>query len=259
MRGRIVHYNPNEGKGLIAAEERQFAFGISEWCSEVAPAINQTVDFTWDEQNQITGLKLVDAQVMAKEKLNQFASTAGSQSQVAAVAIGQIRNRMGLAPMVVAAVLFAAWFFLPALTINNGFGYSRSFSISDVLGIQLNSSSAGSSFGFWAFLGLVAVAAPWAAPWLRARWASLLNLAPLAMLVIAFIRVRWQMHALVSQAIDAAGQFGGASAQSMMKDMVNQMGAELGKAVSFGIGFWVVLLLSLALAIVGLKRYFAHT
>jgi hypothetical protein len=45
MRVRIVHYQPMEGKGLIASEGRQYAFSIAQWHSETAPALNGAVEF----------------------------------------------------------------------------------------------------------------------------------------------------------------------------------------------------------------------
>lgn len=258
MRGKIVHYNPNEGKGLIAAEDHQFAFAISQWRSEVAPAVNQTVDFEPNDQGEVTGLRLVDAQALAKERLTQLAGSAGTQGHVATALAGQVRQRMGTVTMVVATVLLIGWFFLPALTVSFGFGISKSFSISDILGLQLSSSGATSSFGFFAFLGFIAVLAPWASAWMRQRWATLLNTAPLVMLILSFVRVRWELHSLVSQAIDAAGAMGGGQAAAMAQGMADQMADQISKAVSFGFGFWLVLLLSLALAIIGFKRFTTH-
>lgn len=260
MRGKIIHYNATEGRGLVAADEHQLAFEIGQWRSELAPALNQTVECALDELQRLTSLKLVDAQTLAKERLNQFANSAGGQSQLAAAqgaaVLQQLRGRMGMAAMVAAAVLFLAWFFLPALSVSMGMGMGigHSFSVSDLLGLQLSQMGANSSFGFWALLGLVAVLLPWLTPWLRSRRAGLLNTAPLAMLVVAFLRVRWQVHSLVSQAIDAAGQMGGVQAQAMAQGMVDQMSAQVSKALSFDIGFWLVLLLSLALAVLGMRR-----
>lgn len=255
MRGKIIHYNGNDGKGLISAGERQLPFSISQWCSDSAPAVNQTVDVSLDDTGALVRIVLLDGQTLAKEKLSQFASLGGDQGQQAATkgkaVFQQVSGRMGVSLMIVCAVLFFAWFFLPALSVNLGYG-SKSFSVSDILGLDLQS---GSSFGFWSFLGLVAVLLPWVAPWLRARWASLAFCAPLLMVIIAYAHVRWQMHASISNAMDQAGQLGGAQAQAMIQGMADQMAANVGKAISYGVGFWIVLLLSLYLAFIGIKRY----
>lgn len=255
MRGKIIHYNGNDGKGLIATTERQFAFNISQWSSDSAPAVNQTVDVTTDEAGAPTRIVLVDAQTLAREKLRQFAAQGGSQGLQAAsqgkVLFQQLSNRMGLGVVIACIVLWLAWFAFPALSVHNGFA-SRSFSVSSVLGLDLEN---GSSFGFWSLLGLVAVALPWIAPWLRARWTALLHGAPLVMIAIAYAHVRWEMHAKVADAIKQAGAFGGPQAQAVIKGMIDQMAANVSKAISYDFGFWIVLLVSLYLAFTGIKQF----
>lgn len=255
MRGKIIHYNGNDGKGLIAVGERQVPFSIGQWSSDSAPAVNQTVEVSLDEVGSPTRIALVDTQTLAREKLSHFAALGGDQGQQAAtkgkVVFQHISGRMGVSLMIVCAALFVAWFFLPALSVNLGF-VGKSFSVSDVLGLNLQ---VGASFGFWSFLGLVAVVLPWVAPWLGARWASLFFCAPLLMIIVAYTRVRWQMHASVASAIDQAGQFGGADAQAMVQGMADQMAANVGKAISFDFGLWVVLLLSLYLAAMGVTHF----
>lgn len=263
QRGTVLQVPTGDNTGLLFLGGQQIPFQLAQvWQSPIAPATNQTIEVTLDDGGTPTRIVVVDAQTLAKEKLEQFAGRAGDHGQQAAAqgmaALQVVRNRMGLATMIVAAVLIIGWFFLPALTVDPGYGYSKSFSVSDVLGIQLSPSGVDSSFGFWGFLGLVAVIAPWAVAWLRPRWASLLHAAPLVMLIIAFVRVRLQVHSLISQAIDAAGQMGGGQAQAMVQGMADQMSNQVSKAVSFGFGFWLVLLLSLALAVVAFKRYSTH-
>ena len=48
MRGRIIHYNGADGKGLISADQRQIPFEISLWRSDTAPAVNQVVEMRLD-------------------------------------------------------------------------------------------------------------------------------------------------------------------------------------------------------------------
>lgn len=45
MRGTIVHYNANDGRGLIAARDGgQYSFGIEAWRSSISPRPDQVVD-----------------------------------------------------------------------------------------------------------------------------------------------------------------------------------------------------------------------
>ena len=255
MRGRIIHYNGNDGKGIILAEDRQVPFDITQWSSDSAPAVNQMVEISVDDVGTPMSIAVVHAQTLAKERLNQFTLQSGDQSQQTAAKgkaiFQQLRSRMGTTLMVVCAVLFVAWFIFPALSVRVGLA-GRTFSIFDILGLDLQ---AGVSFGFWSLLGLVAVLLPWLTPSLRARWASLFLCAPLLMIIVAFAHVRWQIHASVARAIDQANQLGGPQAEAIVQGMVDQITANAGKAVSFDFGFWVVLLISVYLAFIGIKRY----
>lgn len=259
-RGTVLQVPAGDSPGLIFVDGRQMPFQLAGvWQSPVAPAVNQVVDVSFDEVGVLTRVAVVDAQALAKERLNQFAGIAGDRGQQAMTKGGAVLHavvgRMGRGQSIACAALLVAWFFLPVLSVNAGFGIARDFTVLDILGINLSQSGANSNFGFWSFLGLVAVALPWIAPWSRTRWAPLLNAAPLLLLVVAYVRVRWQVHALVSQALDAAGQFGGAEAQEMMQGVMEQMSSRVGDAVSLDFWFWVVLAISLYLAATGAMRF----
>jgi hypothetical protein len=59
MRGTIVHYNANDGRGLIAARDGgQYPFGIETWRSNVSPRPDQVVDVAV-EGRQATAVVLV--------------------------------------------------------------------------------------------------------------------------------------------------------------------------------------------------------
>ena len=44
MRGKILQYNGNDGSGVIVADGQQYAFNISLWKGNIAPAVGKTVD-----------------------------------------------------------------------------------------------------------------------------------------------------------------------------------------------------------------------
>jgi len=59
MRGTIVHYNANDGRGLIAARDGgQYPFGIETWRSSVSPRPDQVVDLVV-EGRRATAVALV--------------------------------------------------------------------------------------------------------------------------------------------------------------------------------------------------------
>ena len=254
MRGKIIHYNSNDGKGLISAGERQLPFNIGEWSCDSAPAVNQTVEVTLDEAGAPIRIVIIDAQTLAREKLSQFASLSGDQSQQAATkgkAVFQhVSGRMGMTALVACIALWVAWFFLPAVDIDAVIT-TRSLPFSEVLGYSVAHPENGGSFGFFSFVGLLCIVAPWIAPWLTQRWAPRLNFAPLAFVIVFLIHLKWQMHTAVSQALDSVGGYGGEQGQAMATQMIQNISDQLSKAISIGWGFWVVLLASLALAAVG--------
>lgn len=77
MRGKIIHYNGSEGRGLIAADSRQFPFEIGHWRSDTAPTVNQTVDLVLSGDNVDAVTRMPD-EVILKEKACQLASKLGT-------------------------------------------------------------------------------------------------------------------------------------------------------------------------------------
>lgn len=70
MRGRIIHYSPNDARGLIAAEGRQYVFELAQWQDDIAPATNQTVDFA-PQGSRAHAVSVVPASVLLKESLRR--------------------------------------------------------------------------------------------------------------------------------------------------------------------------------------------
>lgn len=75
MRGRIIHYNASDGKGLIRAEDQQVPFEISLWCSDRAPAVNQIVELGW-AGGHLKSVTRVKKMVLVKEKVGGWAERA---------------------------------------------------------------------------------------------------------------------------------------------------------------------------------------
>ena len=77
MRGRIIHYNGNDGRGLIAADNRQLPFEIGHWRSDTAPSVNATVDLAL-AGDAVESVTRVPDDVLLKEKAGQLASKLGT-------------------------------------------------------------------------------------------------------------------------------------------------------------------------------------
>ncbi len=84
-------------------------------------------------------------------------------------------------------------------------------------------------------IGLVAIAAPIAAPFLRHARASYLNAAPLALLVLAWLKFRWDISQIAGKGVPD-------EAKKMLLDMF-----------SANFGLYVLVLAGLVLAVFALK------
>lgn len=81
LRGSVIRV-PGGQPGLIVANGRQWPFEIAGvWLSPVAPALNQTVDVTLDQNGAIVGITVVAGSQQAAEKLKQAAGAATAWAQ----------------------------------------------------------------------------------------------------------------------------------------------------------------------------------
>ncbi|MGH8327566.1 MAG: hypothetical protein ACRET2_12465 [Steroidobacteraceae bacterium] len=198
-RGLIIKV-PDATPGILLANGQQMQFTLERvWKSPVAPAPNMTVDVEMDAAGVIRGLVVVDAQQLAKERLNQFSSVAQvhgkDAAKIAQQGIGALAERMGAVALGAAVVVLIAMFFISAAGISEG-DMNVSWTFWNLLGTNFNDpqsimgGSAASSFGFLKLLALLAMAAPFAAPFIEAIWSRYLNAAPLAIVVLGFL-ITW--------------------------------------------------------------------
>ena len=160
-RGTIIKV-PDVTPGLLIVNGQQLAFTLEgRWKSPVAPAPNMSVEVDVDDSGAIAAVSVVDAQQIARERLEQFGGVAQQQGKVAAEmarqGVGALAARMGTAPMVAAIALWVAWFFLPLVVIEF-FGTSRSVTFWQVLGLDSqNPFDQTGSHGLSSLLGLLAI------------------------------------------------------------------------------------------------------
>jgi hypothetical protein len=208
-RGTIIKV-PDASPGLLSLNGRQMQFTVDGvWKSPVAPAANQTVDVEFDGSGVLAAMTVVDSHLLAKERFNQLGGVAQERGKEAAnivlKAIKALAARMGTVPLAAAAAFWIAWFFFPAANIGGeGMGGSVSLTFWNLLGVNFNNLETilrgGSDHGLFAFLGLIAIAAPFAAPFLRSvPWSQHLNAAPLSYLVIAFIVITFDENKLFGE------------------------------------------------------------
>jgi hypothetical protein len=249
-RGTIIKV-PDTSPGLLAYNGQHTPFTIEGiWRSPVAPARNMTVDVATDASGGIVGLSAVDSQQLAKEKLDQFSGVAqerGKQAaEIAKQGVGALAARMGKVPMIASVLLWFAWFFLPAFSVNMIID-SKSFTFWEFLGIDFGHSMAGFSVdhGFFSVIGFLAILAPFVAPFVPHPKAKFLNAAPIAFLLLAFIRFKWDISHALGQSAKEMGDFGAEMAKAAQQT--------LSDATSTSWGLYVLVLAAIVVAVFAFK------
>jgi hypothetical protein len=239
-RGTIIKV-PDATPGLLIVNGQQLAFTLEgRWRSPVAPAANMAVEVDLDDRGTVAGLSVVDAQQIAREKLEQFGGVAQQQGKVAAEmarqGVGALAARMGTAPMVAAVALWVAWFFLPLVVIEF-FGASRSVTLWQVLGLNTqNAFDQAGSPGLASLIGLLAIAAPFARPFVNHPRANYLNAMPLAFVLAAVV---WLIYKIST----ATGNAGASQ----------EVGSIIRELVSLGSGGYVIIASAGFLAILAFR------
>jgi hypothetical protein len=197
MRSTIVKV-PDASPGLLFLNGQQKQFTLDGvWKSPVAPAANMTVDVDLDGAGSIAAITVVDSQQIAKERLSQLGGVAQERGKEAAKlaqkGVGELAARMGAVALGATVLFWLAWFFFPAASVAGGGAAAESFTFWNLLGTDFSNPESvlrgGGDHGLFAFLGLIAIATPFAAPFIRAAWSKYLSAVPLVYYVIAFIAV----------------------------------------------------------------------
>jgi hypothetical protein len=235
-RGTIIKA-PDSAPGLLFVQGQQKSFTLEGvWKSPVAPAPNMIVDVDLDASGSITGLTVVDQPQAPSAHTSQAGAAAAEQGkqtvEIAKKGIGVMAAKMGNLALGASVVIVIAFFFFPALTVGMMGVTALSFTFWNVSGMEAGGmGGATSSIGFWSLIGFLAVFAPFAVPFLKMAWAKYLNAAPLGFILLTLIKVWWSYHSAMS----GAGMLGGAAPSFF-------------DLFSFGWGFYILLLASLALA-----------
>lgn len=251
MRGKVIHYNGNDGKGLIAAEGQQHPFEISQWHSDTAPAVNQTVELEL-EHGQLSRLTRVAEETLLKEKAGELAGRLGVAGNSALQSLRQGAAETGAGeaagsglrllgkPLLAAHAVFAvSALFLPYLKVQNPvLPVSQGYSLVGLskLSEQLGSSIGGSLLPWLAILSIL-VPVFW-----RSRWAWLALLLP----TVAVFKPWLALALALGRIGDQVGKLDAGMARMMTRQLLEMLGT--------GIGFWLCLLSSLFIAAIALKR-----
>ena len=141
-------------------------------------------------------ITVVDSQQLAKERLNQLGGAAQEHGKEAAKlaqqGIGAMAARMGTVAFGAAVLLWIAWFLLPAASLSGRAVASDSYTFWGLIGTNFTNMllmERATSHGLFSIIGLVAIAAPFAAPFIQTAWARYLNAVPLAYVMVAWIAI----------------------------------------------------------------------
>ncbi len=199
---------PDASPGLLIVNGQQRSFTLEKiWKSPVAPAAIMTVDVELDASGAIAGITAVDSRQRAKEQFDKLSGKLGELAQgqgkdgvnLAKQYLGPLAARMGTVVLVSVVVLWIAWFLLPGYTVDLGFMGSKTFTLWEFLGLNLQQTSTVEiSHGFWGILGILCIALPFAAPVVKNAFAKLANVLPLAYSLIAIVVQRSSIIKLFS-------------------------------------------------------------
>jgi hypothetical protein len=241
-RGTIVKV-PDATPGLLFVNGQQKSFALEGvWKAPVAPTANMIVNVELDGTGTVTGITSADgAHAGGPTQGQQLANVAQEKGKEAAKlaqeGVGALAKRMGTVALVSAVVVFIAFFFLPAAGVAGGFGANLSWSFWDLMGVDFNSMAGlvpgTANHGAFAYLGLLCILVPFAAPFLKFPWAKYLNAAPIAFTVIGFLVTYMQESKALGGTV---------------------LGAQIPNPFSWSWGFYVLVLAGLVLASGALKK-----
>jgi hypothetical protein len=234
MRGTIIKV-PGSTPGLILVNGQQKAFLLENvWLSPVAPTANMTVEVSTDTSGAIVAMTVVDAQQLARERFEQFSGVAQVHGKEAAGAATQgilrMAARMGKTNVILAILFWIIWFSMPAVAFKTPV-FDKSFTFWEMLGLDLTTTLM--SHGFFSFLAICAMAAPFTVPFIRDQRARWLYAAPLVATLVGTI-------AIVSAVHDAIREVQGFAGRALTREM--------GQMFSIRLGVYLLIIIGLLLA-----------
>ena len=271
VRANILR-TPGDRPGLLFVNGQQWPFTLENvWKSPVAPSVNMAVNVDFDGQGNIIGITAADAQTAGLETINQIGDAAQQQgkqaAEIARQGVGTLASRMGKVALGAAVLLWIAWFFMPVLSVKQ-LAVARPITIWDLLALDLSNEMlplqlVPGSHGLLSIIGLLAIAAPFAAAFIRRPRAKFLYAMPLAFVVLMVVATAWN----TSQAIDQAGDMAKRNVtvvqgnprwnlqqQQAMQGVTDRLEQALMDDVSVDYGAFVIAIASILLAIQTLKR-----
>ncbi|HYP86732.1 MAG TPA: hypothetical protein VEQ59_01225 [Polyangiaceae bacterium] len=239
---------PDATPGLVIVDGAQKSFLLEgTWQAAAAPVVGMTLEVELAPDGSVASIHALDAQKVAIEQGLRVAALSRS-------ALAGAVDRVGKWVLGATAALWIAWFFLPAVDLG-----LATFTLWDVLGIDTSSAfgmlGGTSHHGLFAALGLAAIAAPLAAPFVKSPRAVWLNAAPLAFLLLLLARLGLGVYQATSAASEMSEQLGGQLNEAMQSMQSAARDAMLKQVLgALGWGLLVVVGASITLFVHALRQ-----
>ncbi len=238
-RGKITKV-PDQTSGVIFSEGEQLFFDIpSIWMSQEAPQIGMVVAFSVGEHGNIIAAHPVDAQTIAKEKMQdvkeKLMAHGDTSKNLALAMLSDLNKKMGTPRLLASLIYGLAFFFMPFFSVG-----IRSFTPWNTLGAIGILSSGGTSdgHGLIGILGIIALLAPFASPFIKQWWTTFLNLAPVLYIVIFCLSLWLEIHESISSAESSANSMFGSAASGMMNGIADRIWNMVG--LDYGAYVWAI-------------------
>lgn len=258
LRGKVMR-DTNAGPGIVYVNGEQKEFLLEQhWKSGVPPKVGATVDIQFTPQGDLLHLSLVDEAEIAKEQAQKAAAAATSFAQKHG---RSLVARVGAPTLGAMGLLAIAWLYLAVVHVRISADFGQSATFYDILklanaggNLEALASIKYGSAGMYGIFMWAALLAPLATHFHTNKHLAWGYCAPLAFMVTVGLSVYFEIKQQFSASQNAVGALFGGKSSRMMADMANEMLTMALKAISFGMGFYLALLVAVVLAAVGVKK-----
>jgi hypothetical protein len=255
VRGKIMR-DTNVGPGIVLVNGEQKVFSLeSHWKSSTPPKVGAVVEVELDSQGSTLAVTIIDEAERAKEHAQKALDFAAKNGKLYG---GILLERVGALTLICTALMVIAWLFLATLTVQISGDYSESASFYNVLkmlnaGCSLESvgSLKYAGAGLYGFLMWIAILAPIATHFNSNKYLQLAYCVPLLYWVSICLTFYFSIKSRVAAAQGMANDIMGSAAS----EMASQMMSMTLRAISMGLGFYVAAIVTIYLAVTGIKKY----
>lgn len=249
----------NAGPGIVFVNSTQKEFQLEHhWKSAAPPKVGATVDVQLNDQGEVGSLSLVDEAEIAKEQAQKAAEAAASFAQKHG---RSLVAKVGVPTLVCVGLLVISWLYLAVVHVRISADFGQSATFYDILklvntggNLEALASVKYGSAGMYGVFMWAALLAPLATHFHANKHLAWGYCAPLAFMVTVGLSVYFEIKQQFSASQNAVGALFGGKSSRMMADMANEMLTMALKAISFGMGFYLALLVAVVLAAIGVKK-----